>query len=79
MPPDMTTIYVCDYDEDSPVQVLTEAPPRAKTFNLRDVIEIRRGTSLDPETDNFCGTKTIRKNCRPVRYAYCVSFITSDR
>mmetsp|Transcript_24717 Transcript_24717/g.36438 ORF Transcript_24717/g.36438 Transcript_24717/m.36438 type:complete len:544 (-) Transcript_24717:141-1772(-) len=54
-------------------------PHGARGIALRSVREIRRGTAVDPHSPEFCGTPTLRKNCHPADYAYCVSLICADR
>lgn len=54
-------------------------PHGARCIQLRAVMEIRRGTAIDPSHSEFCGTPILRKNCEPADYAYCVSLICHDR
>ena len=78
---DMLTIYWVDQADlgEGKKRDANGIPAGARSLSLRSVTEIRRGTALDPNNLEFCGTPTLRKNCEPQDYAYCVSLICFDR
>jgi hypothetical protein len=77
---DPTNLFWCqDFSEMSSVMRVSEIPPDARSVNLLDVNEIRRGTEEDPHCAGYCGTLILRKHCHPSRFCYAISLITDNR
>jgi hypothetical protein len=77
---DPTQLFWCqDFTELSSVMRVSEIPPDARSVNLLDVHEIRRGTEEDPHCPGYCGTLILRKHCHPARFCYAISLITNTR
>ena len=75
-----TNLFWCqDFTELSSVMRVREIPPDARSVNLLDVNEIRRGTEEDPAHPGYCGTAILRKNCHPSKFCYAISLITDTR
>jgi hypothetical protein len=76
---DLKTFYYCpDWGSDHSSR-LVGVPEHSKVINLRHVVEIRRGTTIDSQCPEHCGTEVLRRHCHPARFAYCISFITTER
>jgi hypothetical protein len=77
---DPTNLFWCqDFTELSSVMRVREIPPDARSVNLLDVNEIRRGTEEDPSHPGYCGTAILRKHCHPAKFCYSLSLITDAR
>jgi hypothetical protein len=77
---DPTNLFWCqDFTELSSVMRVREIPPDARSVNLLDVHEIRRGTEEDPTHPGYCGTTILRKHCHPSKFCYAISLITDTR
>lgn len=77
---DPTQLFWCqDFTELSSVMRVSQIPPDARSVNLLDVNEIRRGTEEDPQYPGYCGTAILRKHCHPSKFCYAISLITKNR
>lgn len=51
----------------------------AKEINIRDMRDVYRGCDVDPNKPTHCGSLTLRRNCLPVKYAYCMCIVLEKR
>ena len=72
---EVTELYWSDKLNEGPVF----PPKRSRTIHLKSVMEVRKGTELDPNHMPKLGTPTLRRHCNREDMHLCFSLILPKR